>query len=237
MCVLLWGAAAPCYLEMLPDRFMHRSRESADRVDEEANYHYDISPSPGGGDVFGGWLNLDDDSQHVILVPGSHNTAGTATRRVTGSSSQGVGYVKVTDPETMARRSRDQAILQVPPGALLVFYEIIYHTLANPVKSHAQEASGRRGVVDKAFPMRRLFTGWHLSPTLSPLHRDLEAVMREGKPLNLKGLPDARPPVLKQGAERAVLRLIDFGSTTLAEPPPQDGYRRQGQACRRKEAA
>lgn len=94
------------FIEALFDRVCVRPRGS--KTTKEA-WHRDISP-PNTGQVFGGWVNLDDTDQFFSCCPGSHRDA------TTGAS----GFVRSGPSETETR-------IPVPPGHAIVFYQQILH--------------------------------------------------------------------------------------------------------------
>ena len=94
-------------LEQLVDRLMIRT--AADSACKES-WHRDEAPLAEATDkTFGGWWNLDDQSQYFSCVTGSHATAR-------GHS----GFGKLTGTYVGTR-------VEIPPGAIIVFYEHIIH--------------------------------------------------------------------------------------------------------------
>ena len=101
--------------------------------------------------------------------------------------------------------------MQVPPGALLVFFESMQHTLFNPTKETKHER----------FSMLRLFIGWARArkpcsgQSAEAMQCTLGDAVAKGEPLPLKA--SARVPVSKGGGQQLVVRNIEWGRTHMHE--------------------
>jgi hypothetical protein len=136
------GLGRGVHLEQLVDRMLHRppgAAASAERC------HRDEGRAPCWRDdrTYGGWINLDSQTQHFCCLPGSHRE--TNHRR---------GMVKPA-AEMKAEFESKKERVAVPPGHLLVFYEHILHEIT---------------VAKLPYASRRLFVGWRLTrESLKPL--------------------------------------------------------------------
>lgn len=89
--------------------------------------------------VYGGWINLDDVPQFFSCVLGSHT-----------SVNHGGGFVKVSKQQAAhIRANKLCTLVEVPPGAILVFNENLIHEVRS------------RGL---GYTMVRLHTAWRLTP-------------------------------------------------------------------------
>ena len=189
LCEKLWKDEKACYLELLPDRFMYRpNTEASNSLIEDNKWHRDIADGVATqrGDrniLFGGWVNLDSDSQLFICQPGSHKM-GDDIRPSNFSENKSKNAIQIRPTDAEKKQLKiDKQTYRIPPGALLIFFEHIYHTIANPSLGNPR----------KRFPMMRLFIGWRLNPTDgTPLIKNLkESFLDKGKALPLKGTQES----------------------------------------------
>eukprot|EP00435_Cladocopium_sp_Y103_P013427 s2873_g3.t1 len=118
-------------LEMLWDRLCIRHR--GDKITGETT-HRDVArfklPED---DIFGGWLNLDAQSQYFHCVPGSHRDAKCSK----------VGFCREPSKPSSMRR------VEVPAGHLVIFFQEILHEVPRQSCKCATSV--------------RLFVGWRLT--------------------------------------------------------------------------
>lgn len=134
-------------LEQCFDRLMRRTKGS---VPTKESWHRDESKNTQpGDDIFGGWINLDFQSQYFSCAPRSHLDTGARDRND--------GFAKITDP---AEKAHYQGIadahgpVEIPQGHMLVFYErLVHEVLSKPAK----------------YIMQRMFLGWRATSAREPL--------------------------------------------------------------------
>ena len=114
-----------------------------------------------GDDLFGGWLNLDNETQVFNCIP-----ANFQKRKVFNKGSAGFARLKDLD------KSQIQAI-KVPPGHILVFFQNIAHEVRNKKAS---------------YNMYRLFTAFRLTKDSEPLFYDMNGMMSNLEVVPLKSL-------------------------------------------------
>ena len=202
LCEKLWSSKA-CVLEMLPDRLMYRTKKSGSNVNEAGNWHRDFAPGNSPDDIiFGGWINLDTDSQSFMLAPKSHSKEGSVRADKLFPAGQKAGFVKL--PKEEENDAQQNAVTrQVPPGALLIFFESIQHALLKPTSRNSS----------KRFPMLRLFIGWRLGQDAKPMQKDLQGIVARGSAIPLKASTVAG--VYKPGGQISVRRNSEWGLSHL----------------------
>ena len=102
-----------------------------------------------GDDIFGGWINLDDQPQYFSCAPGTHLEAGAHDRNA--------GFAKITsaaEKEHYRKIAAAHGKVVIPHGHILIFYERLVHEV---VKAKAERI------------MRRLFLGWRATTATEPL--------------------------------------------------------------------
>jgi hypothetical protein len=148
-------------MEQIVDRCMLRPqgvKASADSVHrDECKYALH------GDHIFGGWLNLDTESQGFSCEPGSH---------LLGINSGG-GFAAITDKAQIKAYKDVRKLVTVPPGNLLVFFENIRHD----VVCKKTTISGGSA---------RLFAGWRLTHAVHPLVPDTHKMLVEQHLMPLK---------------------------------------------------
>ncbi len=135
-------------LQCLFDRMMYRHKGQAPMAEL---WHRDISITP-EGEIFGGWINLDEIDQHFSCVPGSHidfepneadsgfSTLETIFRKHCIS--------KDKQKEVIFKIKKISEKITVPPGHIIIFPQYILHEVLNSKADN---------------DMMRLFTGWRLT--------------------------------------------------------------------------
>lgn len=132
-------------LEQCFDRIMRRIPGSMAGKD---SWHRDESVNTvKGDDIFGGWINFDDQPQYFSCAPGSHTEVGT----------QNNGFAKLQDEDEVAWYQSVADVhgqVMIPPGHILVFYERLVHEVVNQKATRI---------------MKRLFLGWRVTMSPEPL--------------------------------------------------------------------
>ena len=168
--------ALPLYgrkLEQCFDRMMRRIPGEATDVE---SWHRDeaLNTLP-GDDIFGGWINLDNDAQYFSCAPGTHRDEGARDRNA--------GFAKITSLE---QKDHYQGIangggfVTIPPGHILIFYERLVHEV---FKATATDI------------MRRLFLGWRATIASEPLFGQIQTDA---------WIQSQAPPKIKSGQKPAV---------------------------------
>mgnify|MGYP001597566781 CR=1 FL=1 len=143
------------------DRMMVRTAGQAPSAE---TWHRDVSPSPAGTRVFGGWINLDAHPQYFSCV------------RATHTSTSGSGFAKLSKQDAahytaLRKLGRDPVVrVAIPPAHILIFSENLIHEVY-PAKAK--------------YTMRRLFLGWTLG---QPIHasKQLKIQLRHQTAVTLK---------------------------------------------------
>ena len=158
------GPNAGKNLEQIVDRTMIRRPGQTPTAEL---WHRDIARGTMDSDeVFGGWINLDTaNNQYFSCVPGSSDE-----RPIAGVDYE-EGFAKIASsqfPEIIARSYR----IVIPPGHMVVFNERTIHEVAAVPNEHGTSSC-------------RLFFGWRLTNSLTPLFYDVERrlVEQDGMPL------------------------------------------------------
>lgn len=141
-------------LELLPDRMLYRHKSQTPSAE---SWHRDVTPSQllrPGDEVFGGWLNLDEQDQYLSYIPGSH--LGIDLRSLKE------GFVSLSAEARQAVKPYRMKF-KVPPGHILIFPQYALHeVVSNKAK----------------YDMMRIFNGWRVTvsddflmpTTLSSIH-------------------------------------------------------------------
>ena len=107
--------------------------------------HRDESPNAAeGDDIFGGWVNLDDQPQYFSCCPRTHQEVGN----------QNKGFAKITDKEEKATYRSQFRRIQIPPGCCVIFYERLVHEVV---------------AIKATYTMYRMFLGWRATNADEPL--------------------------------------------------------------------
>ena len=155
-------------LEQCFDRLMRRPKGL---LPDSETWHRDesVGTQP-GDDIFGGWINLDTQSQYFSCAPRTHLEASARDRNN--------GFAKITDP---AEKAHYQSIadahgpVEIPVGHMLVFYERLVHEV---LKKKA------------TYLMRRMFLGWRATTSHEPLF---------GTERTNQWITTQEPPLIKSG--------------------------------------
>lgn len=156
-------------LEQLVDRLM--IRRAGDTATKES-WHRDIAPDALEGDrTYGGWWNLDDHPQYFSCCAGSHNDTLTLIR---GKK----GYAKTPKDAHVEKTN-----VEIPPGAIVVFYEHILH-----------EVVARK----RDYDVYRLFLGWRLTKSHDSLFPATEQALHAQATMMLKSkqIPPMYPDLI-----------------------------------------
>ena len=160
-------------LEQCFDRMMRRI--PGESTDVESWHRDEALNTQPGDDIFGGWINLDNESQFFSCAPGTHNEVGARDRNA--------GFAKITSPEEKAHY---QAIadahgpVTIPPGHILIFYERLVHEVLKVTATRI---------------MRRLFLGWRATSAHEPLF---------GQQQTNAWIDSQAPPEIKSGQKPAI---------------------------------
>lgn len=129
------------HLEVLFDRFMYRLKGTSPSAE---SWHRDVAKDSMidfNDEIYGGWINLDTESQYMSCIPGSHLGV-----RLKGLKS---GFATIEKKDIDKFKPYKQ-LFEIKPGHCIIFPQYLLHE-----------------VVSKKAPydMMRLFTGWRLSTT------------------------------------------------------------------------
>lgn len=168
--------ALPLYgrkLEQCFDRMMRRIPGEA--TDAESWHRDEALNTLPGDDIFGGWINLDEQPQYFSCAPRTHTEEGAHDRNA--------GFAKITTPEQMAHYQRianRHGPVAIPPGHILIFYERLVHEVHKVTATHI---------------MRRLFLGWRATNASAPLFGQMQTDA---------WMQSQAPPKVKSGQKPAV---------------------------------
>lgn len=164
-------------LEQCFDRLMRRPKGA---VPLKESWHRDESENTQpGDDIFGGWINLDAQTQYFSCAPRTHLEPGARDRND--------GFAKITDSTDKAHYQSiadAHGPVEIPPGHMLVFYERLVHEVINkPAK----------------YLMRRMFLGWRATNAVEPLF---------GTQLTGHWMTVQAPPKIKSGQDPPIFGPI-----------------------------
>lgn len=144
-------------LEKCFDRMMYRI--TGETPTAESMHRDEALTAKDGDDIFGGWINLEDEDQFFSCVPRSHTVVGGKNK----------GFAKIP-PAEWPKYWPDFRRVQIPKGYMLVFYErLVHEVLATPAP--------RR--------MIRMFLGWRVTAYDEPLFGTTQTL----KWINDQGVP------------------------------------------------
>tara|TARA_B100001142_G_scaffold123518_1_gene125383 strand:+ start:489 stop:1412 length:924 start_codon:yes stop_codon:yes gene_type:complete len=130
--------------EQIVDRMMFR--RPSQTPGREA-WHRDVCLNAKEGDtVYGGWVNLDSNSQFFSGCPGTHKDVN-----------KNKGFVRIDKSEHSKYKEISKKI-EIPPGHIFIFYERMVHEVLSNSKPTDQH---------------RLFLGWRTTVHDTPLIPDL----------------------------------------------------------------
>lgn len=145
------------HLEQIIDRMMIREKR---RTPSPESFHRDESKFALNDDiVLGGWVNLDDKPQYFSCVPGTH----TAVRGVGG-------FAPIKEEEKKLYKQKLVKV-EIPPGALIVFYEHIVHVVT---------------ATKLNYDSYRLFIGWRFTKSKEPLIPGLKSILNDQGVVTIK---------------------------------------------------
>lgn len=158
-------------LEALMDRFMFRLKGTSPTSE---SWHRDVAKDSyllEDDEIYGGWINLDNESQYLSFIPGSHLNV-----RLKGLKE---GFAKIRKEDIHLFKKYKQ-LIEIKPGHCVIFPQYILH-----------EVVGKK----QSYDMMRLFIGWRITESLESIHTNsyLETVLqKQGSPL----LPSGQKPPL-----------------------------------------
>jgi hypothetical protein len=140
-------------LEQLVDRTCIRTTKQP-----KESWHRDETPfAPKDDEIFGGWINLGEQSNYFSCAKGTHTEP-----RGTG------GFAKIVDSAPFdARRTK----VEVPPGCIIIFYEHLAHEVCSAAVKTLDV---------------RLFVGWRLTAKEKPLIPDIAKRLDEQGTITIK---------------------------------------------------
>ena len=136
-------------LEMLWDRMMYRYRGQTPSAE---TWHRDVIPGKKiseWDEVFGGWVNLDSESQYFSCILGSHLDTKLS------ALDEGFAVIPKKDVPTLNKHTTR---IEVPPGHMIIFPQYIVHEVLGSAAKHN---------------MVRLFLGWRLTREITWIHPDI----------------------------------------------------------------
>ena len=159
------GPNAGKNLEQIVDRTMIRRPGQTPTAEL---WHRDVARGTMDDDeVFGGWINLDTgNDQYFSCVPGSSD------ERPTEGVDYEAGFAKIPAADFTNIIARSYRIV-IPPGHMVVFNERTIHEVAAVPNDGGTSSC-------------RLFLGWRLTHSATPLFYDVERRLREQDGMPLK---------------------------------------------------
>ena len=124
------------------------------------SWHRDIAADQTDEIVFGGWLNLDTENHYFSCILGSQQHNETTE-----------GFVTIKDKNLIQKYNREKTIVEIPPGALLIFNETLIHEVLAKSTSFVQH---------------RLFMGWRLTTRTQPAIPNLIHLLQTQSVIPLK---------------------------------------------------
>ncbi len=158
-------------LEVLMDRFMYRLKKTSPTSE---SWHRDVAKDSSlqeDDEIYGGWINLDDKSQYLSFIPGSHLNV-----KLKGLKD---GFAKIGKQDIHLFK-KYQKLIEIKPGHCVIFPQYILH-----------EVVGKK----QNYDMMRLFIGWRITESFESIHTNcyLEDILKkQGSPL----LPSGQKPPL-----------------------------------------
>jgi len=170
-------------LEMLFDRMMYRQKSQKPIAE---SWHRDVIPPDriqDNDELFGGWLNLDEDDQYFSCIPGSH--LGKRQKDLDK------GFATIPKDE-VAIIGKYRHKFRVPSGHMIVFPQYVLHeVVSQPSKKN----------------MMRVFTGWRTTISNDYLHSDTKQkiIMQSVMPL-----PSGQKPPMFSANHGSMFRRTQF---------------------------
>ena len=150
------------YLETLFDRLMNRIKGTAPTPE---SWHRDVAKDnliDINDEILGGWINLDNKSQFMSCIPGSH--LGVRLKGLKG----GFATIGKKDIDKFKPYRR---LFEIKPGHCIIFPQYILHEVVSKKSS---------------YDMMRLFIGWYLSTNNTPFYTKnvLDSIInKQGTPI------------------------------------------------------
>lgn len=161
-------------LEQTFDRLLYRVPNSTPTA--ESMHRDEAKMAQDGDTIFGGWVNIDDAPQFFSCCPRTHTDVG----------GQNKGFAKIDKIEyesfrmPTAARPQGWVVIEIPPGACLIFYERLVHEVVCKATDHT---------------MMRMFLGWRVTDADEPLF---------GTALTTQWIRDQGVPMIKSGQKPRV---------------------------------
>jgi hypothetical protein len=170
-------------LEMLFDRMMYRQKSQQPSAE---SWHRDVIPPKliqDNDELFGGWLNLDEDDQYFSCIPGSH----------LGKKQKDLDEGFATIPkDEVAIIGKYRHRFRVPSGHMIVFPQYVLHeVVSQPSKKN----------------MMRVFTGWRTTISNDYLHSDTKQKIITQ---SVMPLPSGQKPPMFSANHGSMFRRTQF---------------------------
>ena len=179
-------------LEKTFDRLLYRIEGEAPTPEA---LHRDVAPeAKDGDDIFGGWVNFDEENQSFLCVPKTHTEVG----------GQNKGFAKIRKEEHPIYQRKMRRV-EIPPGCVLLFYERIVHEV---VSKKAERL------------MLRMHLGFRVTNEEEPLfgtNTTLEWIRTQGVPKIKSGQTPLVYPSAYPNFPKNFQRLTDWSQSTFHE--------------------
>ena len=168
-------------LEMLMDRVCVRHRDFG-TVSAES-WHRDVYGGPKplreSDEVFGGWVNLSENTQELVVLLGTHNDTRDATTGFATQENDGCLTERLRTQKSDTIRLNKKGHVEVPPGHAVIFVQHILHAVLGGKQPNTEEL--------------RLFCGYRLT-------RDTESLMEyDTVNMSVPRIPSGQlPPMYSQ---------------------------------------
>ena len=144
-------------LEMLMDRLCVRHRDFG-TVSVES-WHRDVYDGPKplqeSDEVFGGWVNLSENTQELVVLLGTHNDPRDVTTGFATQENDGCLTARLRAQKSDTIKLNKKGHVEVPPGHAVIFVQHILHAVLGGKQPTTEEL--------------RLFCGYRLTRDTEPL--------------------------------------------------------------------
>ena len=144
-------------LEMLMDRVCVRHRDFGTVSTE--SWHRDVYGGPKplheSDEVFGGWVNLSENTQELVVLLGTHNDPRDATTGFATQENDGCLTARLRAQKSDTIKLNKKGHVEVPPGHAVIFVQHILHAVLGGKQPNTEEL--------------RLFCGYRLTSDTEPL--------------------------------------------------------------------